>query len=170
MSNPILLLVILISYANSLIYIFKKHTKFFGFIIMIIAFILSLIYASSYYNDLSHGLEIVTSHTALIFLVIIVVVFLHLYNLTKVLNAYSNRTNKKKSFNIQLNKKFSKYLDVFTYSLIVGIALLYLFVFVFVMQYQHPNLMEIMGVMIALLVAAITTETIHAVKFAKIKG
>jgi hypothetical protein len=170
MSSPILLLVVFILYANTFIYIFKKHTKFFGYIMMIIAFILSLIYSSNYYNDFSHGLENVTIHTPLIFLVIIVVVFLHLFNLTKVLNAYSHRIDNKKSFDLHLNKQYSKYLDVFTFSFIIGVVLLYLFFFVFTMQYQHPHLMEIMGVMIALLVAAITTETIHAIKFAKIKG
>lgn len=167
MNSPLLLLVVLILYANAFIYVFKKHTKYFGFILMILAFILSIIYiyVSGKYNEFVDILKVVTPYpyVPVIFLLLTGIVFLHFYSLIKVLSAYSHRSNAKKSFDLKLNDDYAKYLKVFTISFIVGIVLLYLFVF---MQNENVNLL---GIMISLLLVATTTETIHAIKFAKIK-
>ena len=167
MSSPTLLLVVLVLYTNAFIYVFKKHTKYFGFILMILSFILSLIYAGNYNSQILQGIGLITFNIPFILLLLFAVVFLHFYNLTKVLSAYSNRSDKRKSFDLKLNDEYAKYLNIFTISFIIGICLLYLFVFLFTIQNQN---LKIMGTMFAFLVAAIATETIHAVKFAKIKG
>ena len=170
MSNrPLFLLFVLILYVNAFIYVFKKHTKFFGFILMILAFILSLIYiytSTQYFTEFVDILKMITPYPYApgVFGILAGIVFLHFFNLTKVLSAYSNRAGKRKSFNLRLNKKFAKYLEIFTISFIIGIGLLFLFVFM-----QNENL-NIMIAFLFALVIAIVTETVHAIKFAKIKG
>ena len=143
---------VIIVYAVSLIYLFQNNTKFWGYVMLIIAYIFSYGYVFQFRDPLLKGVNefikfvhgktqnamdnisiesysvrnlmtSVFSQSVLynIFLLFgISYVFMNVYSLIKILNAYSFKSTKTGSFDLKLNKKHTKELKIFDWSFIIG--------------------------------------------------
>jgi hypothetical protein len=143
---------VIIVYAVSLMYLFQKHTKFWGYAMLIIAYIFSYGYVFQFRDPLLKGVNefikfvhgntqnavdnmmITTffSQSVLykIFLFFgISFVFMNVYSLIKILNAYSFKSTKTGSFDLKLNKKHTKELKIFDWSFIIGNVSFFAFVY-----------------------------------------
>jgi hypothetical protein len=131
---------VIIVYAISLMYLFQKNTKFWGYIMMIIAYIFSYGYIFQFRDVLGKGandftnflnITLVSKETVQIgvALVLFSIFFFNLYNLIKILNAYSFKSTKTGTFDLKLNKRHAKKLDIFNWSFIVGNAAMYVFIY-----------------------------------------
>ena len=122
-------------------YVLKKHTKFWGYIMLIIAYILSFGYIFQIENDIQigfkpikdvlDGMKIFGQVTMfhVFFLCLLCLIFLNVYSLIKVLNAYHFRSNIQASFDLELTEKHEKELKTFDESFLVGIVSLFVFIY-----------------------------------------
>lgn len=122
-------------------YVLKKHTKFWGYIMLIIAYILSFGYVFQFDKEILtnfvpikqmlDGLKIFSQVTMfhVFFLCLICLIFLNVYSLIKVLNAYHFRSSVKASFDLELTEKHEKELKTFDESFLVGIVSLFVFIY-----------------------------------------
>jgi hypothetical protein len=144
------LISIIIVYIVSFMYVLKKHTKFWGYIMLIIAYILSFGYVFQFDKEILtnfvpikqmlDGLKIFSQVTMfhVFFLCLICLIFLNVYSLIKVLNAYHFRSSVKASFDLELTEKHEKELKTFDESFLVGIVSL--FVFIYLLAGKETNI------------------------------
>lgn len=135
------LISIIIVYIVSFMYVLKKHTKFWGYIMLIIAYIFSFGYIFQMESDIQigfkpikdilDGIQIFRQITMfhVFFLCMLCLIFLNLYSLIKVLGVYNSRSNIKASFDLELNEKHEKELKTFDESFLVGIVSLFVFIY-----------------------------------------
>jgi hypothetical protein len=135
------LISIIIVYIVSFMYVLKKHTKFWGYVMLIIAYILSFGYVLQFQDNITVNFtpiknilntvklfsEITMFHV--FFLCLLCLIFLNVYSLIKVLNAYHFRSSVKASFDLELNEKHQKELKTFDESFLVGIVSSFVFIY-----------------------------------------
>jgi hypothetical protein len=108
---------------------------------LIIAYILSFGYVFQIENDIQIGFkpvknildgmkifgQITMFHV--FFLCVLCLIFLNVYSLIKVLDAYNSRSNIKASFDLELTEKHQKELKTFDESFLVGILSFFVFIY-----------------------------------------
>ena len=153
---------VIIVYAVSLMYLFQKDTKFWGYVMLIIAYLFSYGYIFQFRDPLAKGFnEFIkfvygsvddkfinsyriisnvftegTLYTIFMF-ALLCIVFFNLYSLIKILNAYSFKSTKTGSFDLKLNKRHTKQLKVFDTSFIIGNVSLFAFMYYLVVAGRH---------------------------------
>jgi hypothetical protein len=161
---------IAIVYAVALMYLFQKHTKFWGYIVLIVAYLLSYGYIFQFQEPMVKGAtevsrylhdnilnkvdgsyavkkffsSVVTVERLYNVLIIIVsgIVVMNLYSLIKILNAFNSQSTNKKTFDIKLDKNRTKELNIFNWSFIVCNVALFLFVFYLISPIGRLNSMQ----------------------------
>jgi hypothetical protein len=108
---------------------------------LIIAYILSFGYIFQIENDIQigfkpikdvlDGVKIFRQFTMfhVFFICVLCLIFLNVYSLIKVLDAYNSRSNIKASFDLELTEKHQKELKTFDESFLVGIVSLFVFIY-----------------------------------------
>lgn len=149
---------VIIVYAVSLMYLFQNNTKFWGYIMLIIAYLFSYGYIYQFREPLTKGAKIFAQYVhggvedmtvnlsygvtrfitnlftegsmyTIFMFSVLCIVFFSFYSLIKILNAYSFKSTKTGSFDLKLNKRHAKELDLFNWSFIIGNVALYMFIY-----------------------------------------
>lgn len=125
-----------ICYFVSFIYVFEKHTKFWGYILLIITYLFSFLFVYQYKIDIETNFrtlaEYLKESSVYIFRVFLVclfcIVFFSLYSLIKILNAYTFKSTKEGTFDLKLSARHRRELKMFDNSFIVGNISLFVFI------------------------------------------
>ena len=100
----------LFAYIITLIYVKEPNYKYIGYIMLTIVYIFSVLFAIQNQSIEQKGVAIV----------LFVIVFITLFSLIKILDAYSTQASKLKSFDLKLNKNYKTQLQTFETTFIIG--------------------------------------------------
>ena len=140
---------VMIVYAIALMYLGQTHTKFWGYIMLIIAYIFSSGYTFQYQEQILSGVTTLSQYlnkevanipfisklgewsvvSKIFILFALCIVFFNLYSLIKILNAYYFKSSKIGSFDLILSDRYKKKLKIFDWSFIVGNVAWFTFIY-----------------------------------------
>ncbi len=149
---------VIIVYVVALMYLFQTNTKFWGYIMLIIAYLFSYGYIYQFREPLTKGAKMFTEYVhggvedftvnasygvtrfvtntftqgalyTIFMFFILCIVFFSFYSLITILDAYSLKSKKTGSFNLKLNKRQERQLALFDWSFIIGNVALYSFIY-----------------------------------------
>jgi len=190
---------VIIVYAVSLMYLFQTNTKFWGYIMLIIAYLFSYGYIYQFSEPLTKGAKIFTDYVhggvedltvnasygvtrfitntftqgalyTIFMFFVLCIVFFSFYSLIKILNAYSFKSKKTGSFDLKLNKRRAKELDLFNWSFIIGNVALYIFIYYLIVAGRDGVKFEpFKGFLFLVAFVSVWIETGAATEFSYIK-
>ena len=117
---------IILIYIVAFVYVFDKNVQYYGYIMLIIAYLFSTGYLFNFYDTILINIQpifniISKDYFRYIFILCaFCIIFFNIYSLIKILNAYSFKSTKNGSFNLKLNERHKRELTIFNNSFIVG--------------------------------------------------
>jgi len=174
------LISLFICYFVSFIYVFEKHTKFWGYILLIISYLFSFLFAYQYRTDIETNFrtlaEYLKESSVYIFRVFLVclfsIVFFSLYSLIKILNAYVYKSKKEGTFDLKLSARRERELKIFDNSFIVGNISLFVFIMLLAKGYDFGDSAKNNGIQLLFFLVAFVCVWIQmafATKFSYVK-
>ena len=169
-----------ICYFVSFIYVFEKHTKFWGYILLIITYLFSFLFVYQYKIDIETNFrtlaEYLKESSVYIFRVFLVclfcIVFFSLYSLIKILNAYAFKSTKDGTFDLKLSARSQRELKMFDNSFIVGNISLFVFIMLIAKGVDFGDSVKTNGAQLFLFMVAficVWIQMVFATRFSYIK-
>lgn len=158
------LVTFIVFYIVALIYVKEPHYKYIGYIMLAIIYILSGIVTIQNRELFLPNLM----YQRVAFIAIFAIVFFTLFSIIKILDAYSDASSSKNSFDLKLSQRYKMYLNTYENSFIVGNVFMALGLLVL----AQPPQLALPLLYICGLVAFICVwiQLAYAVKFSKIKN
>ena len=113
------LITFLFAYIVAFIYIREPNYKFIGYIMLCVVYIFSAL-SFIKHRDLYLSLLSNPIHLKGVSLVLFVIVFVSLFSLIKIIDAYYKQASKIKSFDLKLNNNYKTQLATYEYTFIIG--------------------------------------------------
>lgn len=173
---------LIIFYIIAFIYVKEPHYKYFGYIMLMIVYLASLLVMFQNYSEIGNGFTTMTSGftmkseglTKFIYsatgISMFAIVFFNIYSLFKVLNAYWFRTKTMKSFDLKLSTHHKSNLIRFDNSFIVGNIAFALLIMSFILEPFPPEYQKyIQAVLLFVSFVCVLIEIDYATRFSYIK-
>ncbi len=164
------LVTFIVFYIVALIYVKEPHYKYIGYIMLAIIYILSGI-VTIQNRELFLPVSLLPNlmYQRVAFIAIFAIVFFTLFSIIKILDAYSDASSSKNSFDLKLSQRYKMYLNSYENSFIVGNVFMALGLLVLAQPPQSINqvLLYICGLVAFI---CVWIQFAYAIKFSKIKN
>ena len=110
----------LFAYIITFIYVREPHYKYIGYIMLTIVYIFSVFATIQSRNLFIPSIVTNPTYAKGLAFALFIIVFVTLFSLIKILDAYSTQASKLKSFDLKLNRNYKTLLQTFENTFIIG--------------------------------------------------